>query len=442
MGRFRTAVDVMLGRPAQRSISYQDVWGTGGSVDLLGIGDAGTLSVAPLYSAIRLITDQFASTPLHGYRTLANGTPQQLETDPALLTPVVGSQASWKTEIITGLLTRGNAVGLHTSYDAAGWPTAIVWVPTQDIQCDDQVPGAPKFWYLGRPLEAGTFTHIPWLTLPGRVWGLSPLGMFKALWETSAAAQALERNFYNAGGIPSGHFKNTGRTLAPEDANKMKTRFKLSVENRDVLVTGNDWEYNPIGLPADQLQFVQALKLTATQIAGIYGIAPEDIGGEAAAGLQYSTVEMNQIKMQTNTMRPWYTRVEDALTRNTPASQYFKFNADALVRSDLVARMTAHQIALSTGVEIQSEARAKEDKAPLTPEEFAVWQQTYQPQSGPAPAELVQKLYLGVGKVITVDEARKILTDAGLPLEGDLSLDEMFANIPPLPSANPGKELQ
>lgn len=384
MSRLRTAWDVLLGRPAQRAVSFQDVWGTGGSTDLLGVGDAGALSVVPLYAAIRLIADQFASTPLHGYRTTSDGTPEQLRTDPAMLTPVSGSKASWKTQVIMGLLTRGNAVGIHTSTDAAGYPAAIVWVPPQDVQCEDTGSGVPKFFYLGRRLWPGEFTHIPWLTLPGRTWGLSPLGMFKTLWETGAAAQMLERNFYDSGGVPSGHFKNTAKTLAPEDAATMKTRFKHAVADRDVLVTGNDWEYNPIGMPADQLAFVSALKLTATQIASIYGIAPEDIGGEAAAGLQYSTVEMNEIKLSTRTMRPWYTRVEDGLSLNTPRTQYFKFNADALIRSDLVSRMTAHQIALSTGVEIQPEARAKEDKAPLTPEEFSVWQSTYKPVA-PAP---------------------------------------------------------
>jgi HK97 family phage portal protein len=384
MGRLRTAFDVLLGRPAQRSISYQDVWGSGGSTDLLGVGDGGTLSVVPLYSAIRLIADQFASTPLHGYRTLPNGTPERLRNDPSMLTPVSGSKAQWKTECIMGLLTRGNAFGLHTAFDATGYPSATVWVPPQDVQCDDDIPGAPKFWYLGRRLtDPSKFVHIPWLTLPGRTWGLSPLGMFKTLWETAAAAQNLERNFYDSGGVPSGHFKNTAKTLTAADAATMKTRFKASVVDRDVLVTGNDWEYNPIGLPADQLAFVSALKLTATQIAGIYGIAPEDIGGEAAAGLQYSTVEMNQIKLSTNTMRPWYTRVEDALGGATPRGQYFKFNADALVRSDLVSRMTAHQLALSTGVEIQDEARHVEDKQPLTPEQFAQWQQTYKPVAAP-----------------------------------------------------------
>lgn len=369
----------------QRSVSYQDVWGTGASTDLFNGG--GALSLVPLYAAVRLITDQFAATPLHGYRD-QNGVPRQLPQDPAILKPAVlgMSRATWKTQCITGLLTRGNAVGLYGGYDAAGWPSSVLWVPTGDVQCDDENPAAPKFWYLGRELVPGTFLHIPWLTLPGKVWGLSPLGMFKALWETGAAAQLLARNFYDSGGVPSGHFKNVQRELLPEVADEMKQKFKIAVAGRDVLVTGNDWEYNPIGLPADQLAFVASLKLTATQIASIYGLAPEEIGGEAAAGLQYSTVEMNQIKLSTNTMRPWYNRVEDAFELATPRGQYLRFNLDALVRADLKSRMESHEIATRIGEETQDEMRAKESKPPMTPEEFTRWQSTYKPVA-PAPVQ-------------------------------------------------------
>lgn len=378
VGRFRDVVSAVLGRPVQRSISYQDVWGTGGNFDYLG-GVEGALSLVPLYAAIRLIADQLAATPLHGFRTLPDRTPLQMPQDPQILTPVHGSCATWKTQVIMSMLTRGNAVGLYGGYDRSGWPTSVVWVNPGWVQCNDQDPARPLFWYLGRPLDPGTFVHIPWLVMPGRAWGLSPLGMFKTLWETGAAAQMLARNFYDSGGVPSGHLKNTAREIAPEDAAETKTKFKLAVSGRDVLVTGNDWDYSTIGLPADELSFVQSLKLTATQIASIYGISPEDIGGEAAAGLQYSTVEMNQIKLSTNTMRPWYTRIQDGFENSTPRGQYLMFDTDDLARTDLKSRMEAHQVATSIGVETQDEARAKEGVQPLTPEQFATWQKTYKP---------------------------------------------------------------
>jgi phage portal protein BeeE len=380
MGRVRDAWRSLLGQPVARSFGPSDIWGPATNVNDLIVGVDGALSVVSLYAAIRLIADQLAATPLHGYRRLPNGTPQKFDNDPPILTPTGGrSIATWKTQVGMSLLTAGNAVGLYGSYGPDGWPTSTIWVDTAFVQCDDIDPANPRYWYMGRPLELGTFIHIPWLVMPGRAWGLSPLKMFKLVFETGMSAQQLAKNFNASGGVPSGHLKNNQREVSQPDAERTKAKFMAAVAGRQPLVTGNDWDYTAIGLPADELQFVQSLKLTATQIASIYGIAPEDIGGEAAAGLQYSTVEMNQIKLSTNTMRPWYTRIEDGLAASTPRGQYLKFDPDDLLRTDLVTRMNAHQLALGTGVEIQPEARAKEGKQPLTPEEFATWQKTYKP---------------------------------------------------------------
>ena len=73
--------------PAEvRSVSFQDVFGSGGNVDLLSTGVEGALHLVPLFAAIRLISDQFAATPLHAYRERPGGTRERLATQPKLLT--------------------------------------------------------------------------------------------------------------------------------------------------------------------------------------------------------------------------------------------------------------------------------------------------------------------------------------------------------------------
>jgi hypothetical protein len=52
---------------------------------------------------------------------------------------------------------------------------------------------------------------------------------------------------------------------------------------------------------------------------------------------------------------------------------------DAGIRADTLTRMQAHEIALRTGIETQDEARAVEDKPPLTPDEAAAWLNAYRP---------------------------------------------------------------
>lgn len=371
-------------RPETRVITSAD-FNVGGSPDVLGAGVEGALRLAPLFSAVRLISDQFASTPLHAYRERQDGTRERMSSQPALLTvPRWGTMTTWKSQVISSLLLWGNAYGIATSLDSMNRPTQIQWVAPTTIHPDDQVNGRPIFYLDGREIPTDRMVHIPWIVMPGRSKGLSPVGYFKLLWETGQAAQLSSRDWYVNGAVPSVHFKNTERTLAAAQAAEMKDRYKAAVQGRDALVTGKDWDLNTIGLPADEARFIEGLKLTATQVAAIYGIPPEEIGGERGSSMQYSTLEMDDLRLSGRTMRPWYVRVEDALTMALPRPQYARFNADALVRSDLKTRMEAHEVAQRAGIETNLEGRHLEDKPPMTDAERAEWLQVWHPQGIPA----------------------------------------------------------
>jgi HK97 family phage portal protein len=383
-------VSVLWSRPAtapeqrsveQRSVSYQDVFGSGGDVQLLGSGVDGALRLVPLFAAVRLIADQFCATPLHGYRERADGTRERMARQPSLISrPPWGSVTTWKGQLIVSLLTWGNAYGLITQYDSSGWPAACLWTHPGNWSVDDQYDREPVYYYEGRRVDRSAIIHVPWIVLPGRAKGLSPVGYFKVLWETGQAAQTSARDWYVDGAIPSVHLKNDDQRLDAKEADKAKARYKDAVSGRDALVTGKDWSLTTIGLPADEARFIEQLKMTATQVASIYGIAPEEIGGErGGSSLQYSTLEMDDLRLSGRTMRPWYVRCEDAFTNAMPRPQYAKFNADALVRADMKTRMETHQIQLDIGLETQDEARRVEDKAPLTDQEKADWLALYRP---------------------------------------------------------------
>lgn len=366
-----------------RAVSYQDVFGRGDDVDLLGSGVEGALQLVPLFAAIRLITDQFASTPLHAYIERADGTRQRMPQQPTLLTtPPWGSMASWKGQCITSLLTWGNAYGLVTVKDALGRAEQIQWLSPATVSVDDELDRPPSYWWNGRNIPLDRMVHIPWIVLPGRSKGLSPIGYFRLLWETGQAAQLSSRDWYVNGAVPSVHFKNTERQLTQTQASDTKAKYQEAVRGREALVTGRDWTLDTIGLPADEARFIEGLKLTATQVASIYGISPEEIGGERGASLQYSTLEMDDLRLSGRTMRPWYVRVEEALSLVRPPREDVKFNADALVRADLKTRMEAHEVAQRAGIETNDEARHIEDRPPMDDAQRAAWLQTWHPSKG------------------------------------------------------------
>ena len=366
-------------RDEQRAISYGDVWSTGGDVSSLNASSIDkALSLAPVYASTRLLADQFAAAPMRAYRTSPDGTKAKLDRQPALVVnpSATVSAFTWKYQAITSVLLRGFACGYMTSIDANGWPTAIEWLHPDSVHIDES-GSFPEFFYNGRLLERSRVVYIPGYTVAGSIVGLSPLAAFKVSIETGLRAQEFGRDWFRNNATPGGVLRNTNQAVSADVADAMKKRFKAAVRGRDVFVTGADWDFNALSVPADEARFIETLKLTATQVANIYGVPPERVGGETGSSMTYGNREQDSLDLVTFGLRPWFVRFEEALSALMPRPQYVRFNIDAIVRADLLTRMQAHEIALRIGVETLDEARTVEDHPPLSDDERARWQADY-----------------------------------------------------------------
>lgn len=349
-------------RVETRATTFQQFWGSG--ADQVRMTDP--LALVPLFAAHRVIIDAVSTTPLHAYRQTPDGVTEKASTQPALLTkPPVGTPAYWKAQCVASLLYDGNAFGLVTSRGTDGWPTGLIWLDPRHVAIEDE-GGLPLYLLDRRPMDPADVVHVPWIPQLGSWRGLNPIAAFRATFETGHHAQLTARDWFANGAIPSGHMKNTQLQLDPAQTEELKARFKASVTGREVLLTGNDWEYSTIGIPADQAQFIESLKLTATQIASIYGVPPEEIGGETGSSLTYKTLEQGELRFNGRVKAPWCVRIEEALSKIMPRPVYAKFNLDATVRVDLLTRSQSHEINIRTGVETLDEARRLEDRRPLT----------------------------------------------------------------------------
>jgi HK97 family phage portal protein len=355
-----------------RAISDTDVWGSSGRPGTV----ANALSIVPVYAATGLIADQFAASPWAVFDKTTTGIPQRAAEQPELVRDpgVNGLDVySWKHQAIASALLRGNAYGYILTWDRYGIPSKVVWLNPTDVRVDESGP-TPVYSYNGNVIPRDRLIHVPAYVQAGSVVGLSPLALFKAQIETADAAQTYGKTWFKKGGIPSGFLKNTGKTLTSEEAQTVKSRFKASVSASDPFVAGSDWDYTAITIPSQEIGFASTLKLTASQWAAIYRVAPEDVGGDSgSSSLTYKTLEQDQIKFAMRTMRPWTTRFEAVLDRYLFGTQYLKFNLDASARADLTTRMSAHKTAIDAGVETIDEARALEERAPLTPDQWTAF---------------------------------------------------------------------
>jgi HK97 family phage portal protein len=323
------------------------------------------LSLAPVFSAIRFLVDGISTLPLKPYRRVGPDQREPMASLPQLFQFMIedGTLVDWLSRAAQSMAIHGNAIGVITSRDGFEFPTAVQWRPRSEFFVDDNAT-RPQWYWKGRLVDRSELVHIPWMTVPGKTLGLSPIEYYALTLGLGLKAQSFGADWFASGGVPPGTFKNSDQTVTQEDAGKIKERLMAAIRTREPIVYGKEWDFTPITIPPEQAQFVETQKLTANQIAAIYGIAPDEVGGEAANSLTYSTEELRQIRTVAS-LRPWLVRLETGFSALLPNRQYVKFNADATVRADLKTRYTSYQIARTIGLRNIDELRVLEDLPPL-----------------------------------------------------------------------------
>jgi HK97 family phage portal protein len=359
----------VAGRVEQRDISSVP-WNVGGPLrpSLVTVEQAQAL--APVYAAWRLIGDVVASLPVHAYRDLGDRR-QRMNSLPQLFQnpSTQGTLTDWVFRLVHSMVSRGNAVGWVLERDGFGYPTLVEWQSPESVYVDQDGPDASfarPVWYLGGvrvPTE--DIVHIPWFPVAGRVWGLSPMEAYAATVRVGLEARSYQVDWFAGGGVPPGTLQNTQKTLEPKQADTIRARFMASLRRHEPFVHGADWVYTPMAVSQHEAKFVETMKLSADEIASIYGVPPEKIGGTSGGPLTYNTVEQHSIDMMQWVARPWCVKLEAAFYKLLPRPQYVRFNLDAGVRTDVLTRYRTYAIARQIGLLSIDEIRELEDREPL-----------------------------------------------------------------------------
>ena len=204
-----------------------------------------------------------------------------------------------------------------------------------------------------------------------------------------AAEGRLQR--VHGGALPASVLSSKGK-LAPGRAEEIQDSIEISPGGIMVL-DGTNWEWTPISIPPADMMFLDAIEATANQIAAIFRVDPEDVGGKPNSSLKYSTVEGNQRKLNVRTLLSWVRRFEQGLRplMDDPTTEFLRFNLDDLARPDAMTRIKIESEQLSSGTLLLDEARINNGRDPLTAEQVADWQAWYRNKQG-APADLTDQI--------------------------------------------------
>ena len=331
--------------------------------------------------------------------------------------------SAWKRAAATSMLLAGGA-NVWVTATGAGVPTRLDLLDPARVKWD-----AKLGWLVGdQPVDTwpiGPLLHVPFMTLPGSPQGVNPLEYARRTTYAGLAAAEFGSNFFRDGAHPTA-VVTPGADPGNDGALALKERIMAAVSgtNREPLIVSPGTTFEQIQISPDDSQFIELMQFTAGQIAGFFGLLPDQIGMPVeGSSMNYANRENRQQDLLQDAVMPVVMPLEEALSELFPRPSRVKFNVEGLLRADQQARFLAYEssarIEQMTGQPVftNDEIRELENRRPLEAD-------------GGEPtardiAEMIQKIYVGVGVVLTSEEARRIinrggagLVDGPLPTEG------------------------
>ncbi len=218
-------------------------------------------------------------------------------------------------------------------------------------------------------LQPEDVLHIPGLSFDGLV-GYSPIAMAKQSIGLSIAAEEFGSKFYANSAVPSGILEHPGILKDPAKVRDswMQT-FGGSANSNKVAVLEEGMKYTPISINPSEAQFLDTRKFQIVEICRIFRVPPHMIA--SLEGATYSNIEQQSLEYVQYTLRPWLTRLEQAMFRRLfteeEKKQYFiRFNVEGLLRGDYQSRMNGYATARQNGWMSANDIRELEnlDKIP------------------------------------------------------------------------------
>lgn len=360
--RRRAATLDALGVPARGTVGRY-----GGRVD-----EKTALAHSAVWAACRLRADLISTLPVDVFRRVA-GVDVEVPKPPVVATPDGNPAAVWLWATQFDLDRCGNCFGIITERDGFGLPRRVELVPfdTVSVQVRDGV--LDSYRISGQTFDPSQVWHETQYQPAGMPVGLSPVAMAAMSIGGYLSAQQFVQDWFTSGAAPIGRLRNTQKTINADDAANVKARFKAAVTGRDVFVTGADWDYDMIAVPASEAAFIDALNYGVTDVARAFGVPATAIDGSnsGTASVTYSNVTDDTLRFLTHHIGPSVIRREAFLSRLVAEGRRVRFNTDAMLRMDPGKRQDILRSDYLVKLRTNSEVRALNNLPPLTPADIA-----------------------------------------------------------------------
>lgn len=383
----------LLGKVEQRStVSISDLknpaywlinaFGGDTTASSKNVSAESALRTVAVFACVNLIASTIASLPFPVYKRLAGGGKERDYTHPLydLLhnrpNPEMTSY-EWRQCTTGHRELWGNAYS-NIEYGSNGRPKAL-WPlrPDRMVVKRSERTGEIVYVYTmpdgeQRGMLADEVMHLKGFGTDGMM-GLSPISMARESLGMGMAAEEYGARFFGNDSRPGGILKAPNK-LQPADAKTLKESWESvhgGLQNRHrVAVLENGVEWQQIGIPPRDAQFLELRQFQRSEIPMLFGIPPHMIGDTDKVTSWGSGIEQLSVGFVTYSLRSRLVSFEqrvmlDLMTEAERKTWFVEFLVDGLLRGDAVSRTNALATRKQNGVLNADEWREIENMNPL-----------------------------------------------------------------------------
>lgn len=374
----RRAQSIAQGSPANPSYWLQRYFSGTATASGRAVDEDTALSVIAVYACVRVIAETVATLPLGVFRRLMDGGREAAPDHPLydLLhwqpNPEMTS-TTFRETLTAHAAMWGNAYAEVVLNNSGR--VAQMWPLLPSRMTIERVDGNLVYRYtslkgIQKDYRADQIFHIPGMGFDG-LRGYSVIGLAREGVGLAAAAEEYASRFFGQGAHPGGVLKSK-KPLTKDAAERLKADWAAmhqgGVNAHKVAVLEDEMDWQQIGMPIKDMQFIEIRKFQTEEIARLFKV-PLHMIGELDRSTN-NNIEQQSREFVMHTIRPWLVRWEQAMRRAlfTGAEQrtfFAEFNVDGLLRGDFKTRMEGYATARNWGLMSANEIRARENLNPI-----------------------------------------------------------------------------
>ena len=291
--------------------------------------------------------------------------------------------AEWIYSSQRALESHGNSVGLIHAWDGMGIPSQIELIEPEAVRFRVSRRRITEYRIHGEVVPARNIWHE---RMYGGPVGLSPIAYAALTLYGAEAAQRFAADWFGGDAIPGAILRNAEKTIDPTSSEAIKDRFRAAIATGDLFVVGKDWEYDPIQAKAVESGFIEMMNVSDAALCRFFGIPAGEVDVPVASStINYANIQQANLQLLVKHLGPSVDAREDALSRLTARPRFVKLNRSSLLAMDDKTRAEVNQLQISARTLTPSEAREKDDRAPLTPEQIAEFDALFGNPNKPTP---------------------------------------------------------